>query len=94
MKYIVLDSFKAQTRHGETELQAGQIITIPDEIAIGLLNSGRITPIEPDAPFCYWQDRGIKDCQLPCFKIVLGETVSECFYFHEYWQQLEEAIKK
>lgn len=45
MKYIMLDSFKAQTRQGETELKAGQIITLPHEIAIRLLNAGLITPV-------------------------------------------------
>jgi hypothetical protein len=46
MKYKVLDSFKAQTDKGEIELQAGQIITLPHDKALRLLNEGKITPIE------------------------------------------------
>lgn len=46
MKYKVLDSFKAQTDKGEMELQVGQIITLPYDKAIRLLNEGKITPIE------------------------------------------------
>lgn len=46
MKYIVLDSFKAQTKQGEIELQPGQIITLPTDKALKLLNEGKITPVE------------------------------------------------
>lgn len=46
MKYKVLDSLKAQTDRGEMELQAGQIITLPYDKALRLLNEGKITPIE------------------------------------------------
>lgn len=46
MKYTVLDSFKAQTKQGVTELQAGQIITLPTEKAIRLIEEGIITPVE------------------------------------------------
>ncbi len=46
MKYKVLDSLKAQTTQGEMELQPGQVITLPHDKAIRLLNEGKITPIE------------------------------------------------
>ena len=46
MKYKVLDSFKALTSEGEMELQPGQVITLPHDKAIRLLNEGKITPIE------------------------------------------------
>ena len=45
MKYKVLDSFKAQTDKGEMELRAGQVITLPHDKAIRLLNEGKITPV-------------------------------------------------
>jgi hypothetical protein len=45
MKYKTLDRLKVRTPQGELELQAGQIITLPQETAIRLLNEGRITPI-------------------------------------------------
>lgn len=46
MKYKVLDSFKALTKEGEMELQTGQLVTLPHEKAIKLLNEGKITPVE------------------------------------------------
>jgi hypothetical protein len=46
MKYKLLDSLKAKTKEGEVELQAGQIVTLPHDIAIKLLNEGRIKLIE------------------------------------------------
>jgi hypothetical protein len=46
MKYQVLDIFKVKTSTGELELQTGQIITLPYDKAIRLLNEGKITPIE------------------------------------------------
>jgi hypothetical protein len=47
MKYIVLDSFKAQTRQGEIEVQEGQVVTLPDHLAIKLIEKGNVTPLEP-----------------------------------------------
>jgi hypothetical protein len=44
-----MDSFKAQTRQGEVKLQPGQTITLPHDIAIRLLNEGKITPVEKTA---------------------------------------------
>lgn len=46
MKYQVLDTFKVKTSTGEMELQTGQIITLPHDKALRLLNEGKITPIE------------------------------------------------
>ena len=46
MKYQVLDTFTVKTSQGEIELQPGQVITLPHETAIKLLNEGKITPVE------------------------------------------------
>jgi hypothetical protein len=46
MRYQVLESFKVRTSQGEMELQAGQLVTLPHEIALKLLNEGKITPVE------------------------------------------------
>lgn len=46
MKCTVIETFKVKTSNGETELPAGQVITLPKEKAIKLLNEGKITPIE------------------------------------------------
>ena len=47
MKYKVLDSFKAQTTQGEMVLQEGQIVNLPDTLAVKLIQKGRVTPLEP-----------------------------------------------
>jgi len=46
MTYRVLTKFKALTDRGEMEVQAGQIITLEQEKALGLLNDGKIIPTE------------------------------------------------
>ena len=46
MTYKVLIKFKAITDRGEMEVQAGQIITLEKEKALGLLNDGKIIPTE------------------------------------------------
>lgn len=55
MKYKVLDSLKAQTTQGEMELQPGQVIALPHDKAIRLLNEGKITPIDKIA-FKVWSE--------------------------------------
>ncbi|MFH0774177.1 MAG: hypothetical protein V2A53_01590 [bacterium] len=46
MKYQVLDTFKVKTSTGEMELQTGQIITLPYDKALRLLNECKISPLE------------------------------------------------
>lgn len=46
MKYQVLEPFKVKTSQGETELKAGQVITLQKEKALRLLSEGKITPLE------------------------------------------------
>lgn len=46
MRYQVLEPFKVKTSKEEMELQAGQIITLPHDKALKLLNKGKITPVE------------------------------------------------
>lgn len=46
MKYQLIKDLTIKTGAGEMLLQAGQIITLPHETAIRLLNEGRITPVE------------------------------------------------
>lgn len=46
MRYQVLESFKVKTSQTEKVIEAGQIITLPQDRAIKLLNEGKITPIE------------------------------------------------
>ena len=46
MKYKVVEMLKAKTLQGEIQLQTGQIITLPLDKAIKLLNEGKIAPLE------------------------------------------------
>lgn len=45
MRYQVLEPFKVRTSQGEIELKEGQVITLPQEKAIMLIEGGKITPI-------------------------------------------------
>lgn len=56
MKYKVLDSFKAQTTQGEMVLQEGQIVNLPDTLAVKLIQKGRVTPLEV-LPVSSWLDK-------------------------------------
>jgi hypothetical protein len=46
MRYQVKKPFKVRTSDGETELQPGQVVTISKEMAVQLINTGKIIPIE------------------------------------------------
>ena len=46
MKYQVLEPFKVRTSQGEIELKPGQVVTLPHDKAIKLLNEGKITSVE------------------------------------------------
>jgi len=46
VRYQVLETFKVKTSQGEIQLQRGQVITIPHDKAIRLLNEGRIIPVD------------------------------------------------
>ena len=49
MRYKVLDRLKAQTAQGEVELQPGQVIALPIDKALILINKGKLIPIERTA---------------------------------------------
>jgi len=46
MRYQVLHSFKVKTSQGEMQLQLGQVITLPHDKAIRLLNEGKVKPVK------------------------------------------------
>lgn len=45
MRYQILEAFRIRTSQGEKELQPGQLITLSQDKAIGLIEKGKITPI-------------------------------------------------
>jgi hypothetical protein len=45
VKFVVENSFKAKTSQGEMTLEPGQIITLPRDLAVTLLNQGRVSPV-------------------------------------------------
>ncbi|MDA8086739.1 MAG: hypothetical protein M0Z75_08575 [Nitrospiraceae bacterium] len=49
MRCLVLDSFKARTDTGEMEIKPGQIVSLPKEAAIRLLNESKVEPIQRTA---------------------------------------------
>ena len=46
MKYQAREPFRVRTVQGELLLKVGQIVTLPHDKVIELLNKGRITPVE------------------------------------------------
>lgn len=46
MRYQILQPFTVKTSQREIELQTGQIIILPEDKAIRLIETGKITPIE------------------------------------------------
>ena len=53
MRCLVLDSFKARTDTGEMEIKPDQIVFLPKEAAIKLLNEGKVEPVEKAAVKIY-----------------------------------------
>jgi len=45
MKYNVLENIKLQTTKGDLEVLPGEVLALQDNIAISLINEGRIVPI-------------------------------------------------
>ena len=53
MKYQVIKDFTVKTSQGEMQLQTGQVITMPDDKAIYLIERGLIKPITPEQIECF-----------------------------------------
>ena len=81
MRYQVIDAFKVKISQGEMELQPGQVITLPHDLAIRLLNEGRIKV------FCYWLNNAVDDCQGTCSEGVGMKTNKECPHFKTYLKE-------
>ncbi|MEW6110069.1 MAG: hypothetical protein AB1632_13025 [Nitrospirota bacterium] len=45
MRYQVKKQFRVRTSDGEMELQSGQVVTLSKEMAVQLINIGKIIPI-------------------------------------------------
>lgn len=45
MKHQVLETFRVKTSQGELELQTGQVITLPEDKAISLIEAGKVRPV-------------------------------------------------
>ncbi len=45
MKFRISETIKLKTSKGKLELQPGQVVTLPADIALELVNDGRIAPI-------------------------------------------------
>lgn len=97
MKYQVLDTFKVKTSTGEMELQAGQIITLPYDKALRLLNEGKITPVERVAYKVYsellegylWIVETDQDMHS-----LRSQGISEAIYTHHEIRELKKLSKE
>lgn len=97
MKYQVLELFKVKTSQGEMELQPGQIITLPKDKAIKLLNEGKITPIEKVAYRVYseilqahlWVVDTVEDMHS-----LRSQGIAETIYSHDEIKELRKLSKE
>lgn len=48
MKYQVIGALKVRTLSGVRELKTGDLIALPDDMAIRLIKGGRVRPLSPD----------------------------------------------
>lgn len=97
MKCTVIETFKVKTSNGETELQAGQVITLPKEKALKLLNEGKVTPIEKVAYRIYsnilqaylWVVADNEE-----MKTLRTEGIQEAVYTHKDISELKKLSKE
>ncbi len=82
MTFHVLKDLTLETTAGILDFTAGQLVRLDNREAEELIQAGYVQP------YCYWQDRVIENCQLPCYKITPEKVVTECSHFSEYWQSL------
>lgn len=88
MRYQVIEAFKVKTSQGEMELQPGQVIILPKDKAIKLLNEGKIKA------FCYWLNDLVDDCNMPCFEIDVMTVIHECPHFKAFWDKRLKQLRR
>jgi hypothetical protein len=93
MKYQVLELFKVKTSQGEMELPRGQVITLPKDTAIRLLNEGKITPIEKVAYKVYSEILQTYLWVVDTDEDMHSLGVSEAIYTHEEIRKLKLLYK-
>ncbi len=106
MKYKVLTSFKALTRKGDMQLQAGQIITLPKAKADSLIEQRKVKPlqhimVERYKDFCKWlKSYPVTDVQIkqtmPEHYQTLQDAITEMdsHYYNENLQGFTEAMER
>lgn len=98
MRYQVLRPFRVRTSQGERELLPGQIISLPHEKALKLLNEDKITPIEKVAYKLYseilqdylWVVADDEDIKA----LKASENVTEAIYTADEVRKLKDTDKE
>ncbi len=93
MRYQIKEPLKAKTLQGEIELQAGQVITLPEDKAIRLIEAGKVRPIsesmlEQYKAFIQWLKsyqmtiEDIKEADIELYDSILTavENTDKAFY--------------
>jgi len=93
MRYKILDNFKVKTSKGELELQADQVITLPKDKAISLLNEGKITPIDKEPYKIYSEILQAYLWIVETDQDMHSEGVSEAIYTHDEIRKLKGISK-
>jgi hypothetical protein len=98
MKYNVLENIKLKTSKRDLDVLPGQVITLKDNIAIRLINEGRIVPIGKATYKIYskilddylWivaTDKELKE--------LIAEGIQETIYTHEeVSRMMDEGVSK
>ncbi len=96
MKFRISETIKLKTSKGKLELKPGQVVTLPADVALELVNDGRIAPIGKAIYKIYskilddflWIVANEKD-----LRDLIAEGVQDAIYIHNDIKQLE-AISK
>ena len=97
MKFRISENIKLKTSKGKLELKPGQIVTLPADVALELVNNGRIAPIGKAIYKIYskilddflWIVANEKE-----LRDLIAEGVQDAIYIHNDIEQLDGISKE
>ena len=97
MKFRTSETIKLKTSKGKLELQPGQVVTLPADVALELVNDGRIAPIGKAIYKIYskilddflWIVANEKE-----LRDLIAEGVQDAIYIHNDIEQLDGISKE
>ncbi len=97
MKFRISETIKLKTSKGKLELQPGQVVTLPADVALELVNDGRLAPIGKAIYKIYskilddflWIVANEKE-----LRDLIAEGVKDAIYVHDDIEQLEGISKE